>query len=155
VALALSIFDRLLDDSPEQNVEAEPNRSSLYFQVRESLKRDLEAVLNSRRRFLSPPEHMRYLDQSMLNYGLTDFTNDSVHNSDFHMMFRDHVLNVIFRLEPRLTNVDLKILENNDPFDRSLRFRIQGMMLLGENEQEEIIFNSYLDAIERSVVIEK
>lgn len=155
MVLALSIFDRLIDDSPEQQLESETVRSSLYFQVRESLKRDLESILNSRRRFLSTPEHLNYLDKSILNYGLTDFTNDSVHTVEFRMTFRAHVLNVISRLEPRLSNVDIKIIDNKDPFDRSLRFRIQGVMLLGEGEQEEIVFNSFLDAIERSVVIEK
>jgi type VI secretion system protein ImpF len=155
MALSLSVFDRLIDDSPEQIMESEIARTSLYFQVREALKRDLEAILNSRRRFLSTPDHLGYLDKSVLNYGLTDFTNDSVHTSEFRLMFRDHVMNVIARLEPRLSNVDVKIIDNKDPFDRSLRFRIQGVMLLGEGEQEEIIFNSFLDAIERSVVIEK
>lgn len=71
------------------------------------------------------------------------------------MEFRDHVLDVLARLEPRLSGVDVRILEAHDQFDRSLRFRIQGMMILGEDEREEIVFNSYMDALERNVVIEK
>ncbi len=155
MALTLSVFDRLLDDSPESGQDSEPARSSLYTQVREALKRDLESILNTRRRFISTPLHLQYLDNSVLNYGLTDFTHENVSSLDFQRDFRKHVLDVITRLEPRLSNVEVKMLEGKDQFDRSLRFRIQGQMLLGENEREEIVFNSYLDALERNVVIEK
>ncbi len=155
MALFLSVFDRLIDDAPEVAQEIEQSRSSLYNQVRDALKRDLEAILNSRRRFLSPPGHLQYLNNSLMNYGLTDFTNESVKSPEFQQHFHDHVVDVLTRLEPRLSNVELKMLDAKDQFDRSLRFRIQGTMILGEGEREEMVFNSYLDALERSVVIEK
>ncbi len=155
MALTLSVFDRLLDDSPESGQDSEPVRSSLYMQVRDALKRDLESILNTRRRFLSTPPHLQYLENSVLNYGLTDFTHENVGSLDFQREFRKHVLDVIARLEPRLSNVEVRVMEGKDQFDRSLRFRIQGQMLLGDNEREEIVFNSYLDALERNVVIEK
>jgi type VI secretion system protein ImpF len=155
MALMLSFFDRLIDDSPESGQDAEPTRSSLYAQVREALKRDLEVVLNSRRRFLSPPPHLTFLPESLLTFGMSDFTNENVRSADFQREFRLHVVDLIKRLEPRLTSVDVRMLETKDEFDRALRFRIQGALMLGEGEREEIIFNSYMDALERNVVVEK
>jgi type VI secretion system protein ImpF len=155
MALMLSFFDRLIDDSPDNGQDAEPTRSSLYAQVREALKRDLEVVLNARRRFLSPPPHLTHLSESLFTFGMSDFTNENVRSADFQREFRLHVLDLIKRLEPRLTSVDVRMLEGKDEFDRALRFRIQGALLLGEGEREEIIFNSYMDALERNVVVEK
>jgi type VI secretion system protein ImpF len=155
MALMLSIFDRLIDDAPETGQDAELSRASLYSQVRDAMKRDLEVVLNARRRFLSPPAHLTYLQDSLLNFGMSDFTNENVRSADFQREFRLHVIDLIKRLEPRLVSVDVRIIEGKDEFDRALRFRIQGALMLGEGEREEIIFNSYMDALERNVVVEK
>jgi type VI secretion system protein ImpF len=155
MALSLSVFDRLLDDSPDLGQDMEPSRSSLYVQVRDALKRDLEVVLNSRRRFLSPPAYLQYLADSLMTYGMSDFSLENVKSMEFKNEFRLHILDIIKRLEPRLSSVDVRMLDGKDEFDRTLRFRITGSLVLGEGEREEIVFNSYLDALERNVVIEK
>ncbi len=47
-ALTPSIFDRLLDYDPTQKVEPQANRSQVIRELRESVRRDLEFLLNTR-----------------------------------------------------------------------------------------------------------
>ena len=130
-----SLLDRLIDDSVDGGAEA-PS----FTRLREGLRRDLEDVLNTRRRFLRPPKALAELDRSLLSYGISDFTNEELNSFTFRQDFADEVREVLHRLEPRIT------------LDRRLRFRITGMAHLGD-EREELAFDSFVDPIEGAIVV--
>jgi type VI secretion system protein ImpF len=59
---------------------------------------------------------------------------------------------VVRRLEPRITNFEVQLLDNTEPLDRTLRFRIVGQVLLGD-ERQEMHFDSHVDPVKAGVVI--
>ena len=143
-----SLVDRLVDHHSDRAGDDLPSLSRL----REGLRRDLEAMLNTRKRFLTWSSDLDQLDRSLVNYGLNDLTNESVTSYDFREDFIAHVDQVLRRLEPRITNFEVVLLENAEPLDRTLRFRIVGQVTLGD-ERQELHFDSHIDPVKAGIVI--
>src|SRR3954451_17993839 len=66
------VLDRLLDDDPggPRRPPAPPHQ--LLRDLKQSVCRDLENLLNTRTRHVFWGPHLEELDQSLLNYGLPD-----------------------------------------------------------------------------------
>ena len=86
-----------------------------------------------------------------MNYGLRDFTNGAIRSDEFKESFIEEIRSLILKLEPRISNFDVVIVDNKDPFDRIIRFRISGFVDLGE-EKQQISFDSHVDPV-RCVVV--
>ena len=142
-----SLLDRLIDDGAEGAADA-PS----FARLKEGLRRDLEDLLNTRRRFLRPPRSLEELDRSLLAYGLSDFTNEQLNSLSFRQDFTDEVREVLRLLEPRITVHEVQLMDNADALDRRLRFRIAGVAHLG-GERESLSFDSYVDPIEGAIVV--
>lgn len=143
-----SLLDRLIDEGVDRRADEAPTLTRL----KDGLRRDLEALFNTRRRFLAWPEELEELDRSILAYGLADFTNETLGSSGFRQDFIAEVEQLIRRLEPRVSVGEVALLDNPDPLDRRLRFRITGSAHLGE-ERQELSFDSYIDPVECGVVV--
>ena len=140
-----TIIDRLID-------RGEAGGKSSLASLREGLRRDLEAALNSRRRLTSWPRELEQLDRSLVNYGLDDMINESLTATDFRERFVEEVELLIRRLEPRIGRFEVTILPNKDELDRTLRFRISGAMMLG-GERQELSFDSHVDPVRSYLVM--
>ena len=142
--MTASLLDRLS--------AAGDRRRSAVAMLREGLRRDLEAMLNSRRRLMSWPEELEELDRSLVNYGLDDLVNENVTADEFRERFVDDIERLVRRLEPRIGRFDVTILPNNDELDRTLRLRISGVVTL-DGEKQELMFDSHLDPIRSYLVM--
>ena len=120
--------------------------------LRESLRRDIEAMLNSRRHLFSWPAWFEELDRSLLAYGLDDLTHESLASDDFRARFVEEAEKQLRRLEPRLGRFDVMILPNKDELDATLRFRVAGTVMLGA-QREELYFDSHVDPVRAQLVI--
>jgi type VI secretion system protein ImpF len=140
--LVSSVLDRLLDDP---NASGEPPRSSgqQLSQLKRSVTRDLENLLNTRRRWKEFPLESRDLEGSLINYGIPDFTGLNMSVPSERERTRAEIERVIRRFEPRLKNVVVTIEANADAFERTLRFRITGV-LRTEPLPERVVFDSEL-----------
>ena len=67
-----SLLDRLIDNEPHNQTENDQGRHQLLRQMRDSVRRDLETLLNTRYHIIAPPEEYTELEKSLLNYGLPD-----------------------------------------------------------------------------------
>ncbi len=143
-----SLLDRLIDDETDGRGDGTPS----FARLKDGLRRDLEDLLNTRRRFLRPPKALDQLDRSLLAYGLADFTNEQLTSLSFRQDFSDEVEHLVRRLEPRITVHEVQFLENGDPLDRRLRFRIIGAVQLG-GERQSLSFDSYVDPVEGAIVV--
>ena len=72
--LVPSVLDRLLDDHPEQRQELPKARHQVLRELKQSVRRDLENLLNTRWRCVSWPPNLDELELSLVNYGIPDFT---------------------------------------------------------------------------------
>jgi type VI secretion system protein ImpF len=148
--LVPSILDRLIDERPrDPQVPAEAPRS--LAQTKDSVKRDLEWLLNSRQVLADLPVDLRQLDRSLLTYGLPDFTSSSLSNVADQDLLRRSVEEAIRRFEPRLSRVAIT-LEPPRTLERTLRFRIDALLHV-EPEPEPISFDSVLQLSTKTFVV--
>ena len=139
---SLSVFDRL----------SEPGAGSELAIFREGLRRDLEALLNTRRRLMTPPSELDALEGTLIDYGLDDFTNESRLSEDFRNEFVENVERLIRRFEPRIGRFSVTIREQPDQLERTLRFRVAGVVDFAGTPQE-VHFDSHVDAVRGHLVV--
>jgi type VI secretion system protein ImpF len=120
--------------------------------LRDNLRRDLEAMLNSRRYMLSWPADLDQLDRSLLAFGLDDFANESLASADFRARFVEAIERQIRTLEPRIGRFEVTILPNKDDLDATLRFRIVGTVVL-DGDRQELSFDSHVDPVRGQLVM--
>src|SRR5579862_7596456 len=143
-AVGLSTLDRLIDDDPETRVEAMPSRSQNVQQLKDGVRRDLEWLLNTRRIAVPPDETLKEVNRSLYMYGLPDFTSYSLGSSKDHAKLIRQLLTTVKTFEPRLTNVRVVPLEGTTPAHRTLRFRIEGLLLM-DPAPEHVSFDTVLE----------
>lgn len=142
--LVPSVLDRLLDDEPENSREAPKSRNQILRELKHSVRRDLEALLNTRWRCVNWPPDLDALDVSLVNYGIPDFTGAAMNTVGARDQLRRVIEQVIRKFEPRFKTVKVKLLENSDQADRTLRLRIDAL-LYAEPAPEPVVFDSQLE----------
>ena len=76
--LVSSVLDRLIDEEPEVQREAPRSRNQVLRELKQAVRRDLENLLNTRRRCQGWPGELKELEKSLVNYGLPDFMGANV-----------------------------------------------------------------------------
>jgi type VI secretion system protein ImpF len=145
-----SILDRLLDAHPEASRDPPKSRGQTLAEMRRAVRRDLEALLNTRQRCISWPSDLQELDRSLISYGVRDFATLSLGTGDARQAFCRGVEEVIRRNEPRFVSVSVALLENSDAVDRTMRFRIEALMY-ADPAPEAIVFDSFVDPAAREI----
>ncbi|MBL8873953.1 MAG: type VI secretion system baseplate subunit TssE [Planctomycetaceae bacterium] len=139
-----SILDRLIDEDPGSQVETPRTRNQLLRDLKNSVRRDLENLLNTRRSMFPIPDEREWLRQSVIGYGIPDFGMIPGGSDERREELRQDVEDTIRRFETRLKSltVDL-VFDPNDVARRIIRFRIDGM-LHAEPAPEPVKFDSLL-----------
>ena len=133
-----SILERL-----SSSIEWPTTRMQSLRLLRESLKRDIEWLLNTRRSVIEGTEHHPLANRSVLQYGLMDSSALSVSSSLDQKRLQQAVQQCIEEFEPRLQNVRVSV-ETSEQKRRQLRFHIEGEIRL-DPAPEEITFDTLLD----------
>lgn len=149
-----SILDRLLDDEPHLSTERAPASHQHLAQLRASVKRDLENLLNTRYRLVSPPEDLTHVSTSLMNYGLPDLATVNIIDVVKRREFVRELESLLKTYEPRFKNVKVRTIDTGDNRDRTLRFRIDAT-LYADPAPEIVVFDSVLDPVSRSVNVEE
>jgi type VI secretion system protein ImpF len=142
--LVPSIFDRLLDDDPTNSREAAQSRQQVLREFKRSVRRDLENLLNTRQRWGEWPAALEELEKSLVNYGIPDFTGVNMSVASERERLRGVIQRVIEQFEPRFQTVRVRLLDNTEAFDRTLRFRIDGLLKV-DPAPEPVVFDSQLE----------
>jgi type VI secretion system protein ImpF len=146
------VLDRLLDDDPTASRETPKTRTQVLRELKQSVRRDLENLLNTRRRAVAWPEEFEELRQSLLGYGLPDITGSDLGSVPSREQFRRVMEQVIRQFEPRLKHVSVEMLENLEPIDRTLRFRIDALLHV-EPAPEPVVFDSAMQQVTGDVEV--
>jgi type VI secretion system protein ImpF len=125
--LVSSVVDRLLEQGDSPVALPGADGDDLGRLMRE-VGRDLEALLNTRRRCLACPPELHYVTTSMVEYGIPDFTGLNLSLPSQREQTREAIERAIRDFEPRLTNVVVTVMGNVDRADRRLRLRITGVL---------------------------
>jgi len=149
-----SILDRLIDDEPHNQTESDPGQHQLLRQLRDSVRRDLENLLNTRYYIINPAEQYLQLDKSLLNYGLPDLATVNILDAKKREEFTRTLERTLIEYEPRFKSVKVSYLDNKDSQDRTIRFRIDAE-IFADPLPEVVVFDSVLESVTRNVSIKE
>lgn len=123
--------------------------------VRESVARDLQALLNMRRPAWSRPTGLSGLGRSIVTCGIPDVSAFGLGTPEGKKRFLDEVLETVQEHEPRLVDaavVPVSLLRSE--FDGVLRFVIEGRVA-AEERPFEVEYASEIRSRDRSVQVEE
>lgn len=149
-----SMLDRLLDNEPHLQVETEKTKHQRLKELRDSVRRDLENLLNTRYRMVEPPSDFTELEVSLLNYGLPDLATVNISDVDKKKEFTRNLERILREYEPRFKTVKVTYHDTKDRTDRTLRFRVDAT-LYADPAPEVVVFDSILEPVSRSVNVEE
>ncbi len=142
IRITPSIIDRLLDFEPKVSTEAPKSRSQGLRELKQSVRRDLEWLLNTRHTADKVPEGLEEVNKSMAIYGLPDFTGLSSKSLDDRKTLIRNIETALRLFEPRFMNLKVT-LEEMSSVDRGVRFRIEANLRV-EPTPEPVVFDTIL-----------
>lgn len=149
----LPLLDRLIDEAPERMADPPQSPGETMAALAASVRRELEMLLNARRRFRSWPSALRELDTSPLAFGLPDCSSGGFADAREREAYRAEVEATIRRFEPRFVSVTVQMLDF-DPRKPTptMRLRIEAL-LHADPAPEAISFDTVVDAMTSDVAI--
>ncbi|MCL2714033.1 MAG: type VI secretion system baseplate subunit TssE [Alphaproteobacteria bacterium] len=152
--LAHSLLDRLIDHDPDLKVDPPRPIGEQVQALREGLRRDLEALLNTRRCPTTPSADPRSdLSSSLLTYGVDGFFAANLVTQQQRDELARALESSIQQCEPRLENVRVSALPPRSPGERSLRLRIEAVHRL-QPDLPGIAFETAVDPTTQRLSIE-
>ncbi|MDB5413325.1 MAG: hypothetical protein JWR10_1660 [Rubritepida sp.] len=146
----LPLLDRLLDDEPGEKTEKMPTPADALNTLHAAVRRDMEALLNARRRRWPLPVTATELALSPLGYGIPDATSGAYAMPERREELAAEVERIIRRFEPRLLSVRVTLRDTGQELDRTLRLRIDAV-LRTDPIPEPISFETVLEAVTHEV----
>jgi type VI secretion system protein ImpF len=143
-----SLLDRLMD--LDRGVSADPPSTwgQSVRQLKATLCRDLEWLLNTRKPLIELPQGCEHLESSLLVYGITDVSSLSRENLEQQARLVREVERAVSTFEPRLANVKVSIAAAEKAAEsgpvRELRFVVEGLLRI-DPEPEHIVFDTVLE----------
>lgn len=142
IRITPSLLDRLLDLAPDISREPPTSRAKSLRDLKQSVKRDLEWLLNTRNHSDETALLLEEVSKSVATYGLADFTGMGVKSPGEQKMLVQSLEKAIKIFEPRL--MDLRVnLEPIDEIKRVLHFRIEARLKV-DPTPEPVMFDTVL-----------
>ncbi|MCI0335947.1 MAG: type VI secretion system baseplate subunit TssE [Acidobacteria bacterium] len=151
IRITPSVLDRLIDHEPELAREAPASRAKTLRDLKDSVRRDLEWLLNTRQVVGGIPEGLRELSRSLAAYGLPDFTSISIKSPADQLRTQRALEAAISAFEPRLEDVTVTIIPARD-LEQKLRFRIDARLRI-EPTPEPVTFDTVLQAVSNQYLV--
>ena len=148
----LPLLDRLIDDAPDVQRDPPLSAAEAVAMLRRSVRRDIEALLNARRRWRSWPEGYGELALSPVGYGISDFSAGAFNDPAQRDRLRSQIEAMVRRFEPRLTQVRVVLVESDNTLDATLRLRIEAL-LRTDPAPEPIAFDTLIDVATAEVQV--
>jgi type VI secretion system protein ImpF len=146
--LKLSLLDRLADAAPDARSETPPSSWEQARQYKESLCRDLAALLNTRRAEQDFDPMWQQATNSLLTFGVSDFTSYNLKNGIEQERVRRSIERSIRQFEPRLAHVTVT-LEEPDALRPVLRFQVAAVLTV--ESAEPVLFDVTLHRDSRRI----
>ncbi|MBY5312712.1 type VI secretion system baseplate subunit TssE [Rhizobium leguminosarum] len=151
--LARSILDRLIDEAPDRTVDPPMSFVDQVRDVREAIRRDLEALLNTRRCPATPPAALSELRDALVSYGVDGIVSANLMTDQAKLKLAQAIERRIALFETRLSDVRVTILKGRTMTERALRMRIQATFRLHEG-MPPISFESTIDPSTQRFLVE-
>jgi type VI secretion system protein ImpF len=146
----MPLFDRLVDRDPSLRAEVRPMRTLDRRGLRESVRRELEQLLNTR--CPVPAHHLAGRPRTVIDYGIPDFSTFSARSFADRQRLADILRQAVETYEPRLGRVRVTI-EPVEGDDLVLAGRIDAVLLI-ENAPEPVSFVTVLQPRDGRVIVD-
>lgn len=123
------LFERLVDHDPQSPGEPRPLRVLDPHELRESVRREVARLLNTR--CPTPPEELGGRERTVLDYGLPDFSHLYTRDPRAQEALAQEVQRAVAAFEPRLRQVRA-VVEPLRNSQRELWVRIDALLRVGE-----------------------
>jgi type VI secretion system protein ImpF len=146
------LLDRLIDLAPDQPRDPTSSASDTLRTLRNAVRRDLEALLNARRRWRSWPPAFKQLAVSPIGYGVPDFAAGAFNDPRQREELRLEIEETIRRFEPRFISINVALVQTDNTLESTLRLRIDAV-LYAEPSPEPITFDTFVDPSNDEVIV--
>jgi type VI secretion system protein ImpF len=137
------LIDRLQDDHPELAGDPTLTRADSLRLLKDSVRRDLEALLNTRRVGQGDPEAMPEVARSILYYGIPDLSSMGRDSPEVLTRLARSLEQIIAMHEPRLDNVRIMVAPRDAGPLSEVRFIVEAMLRL-DPSPERVSFDTVL-----------
>ena len=134
------LFDRLVDHDPRLVREARPRRTLSRRDLRKSVRRELERLLNTRVQL--PLSELEDRERTVIDYGIPDFGSFSAKSEGDRRRLAAALARTIETYEPRLTRVRFE-LDQPGVDAGVLRGRLSAMLVV-ESVREPVSFSTVI-----------
>ena len=148
----LPLLDRLLDADPGASEMPTPSTAEALERLHTAVRRDLEALLNARRRRRPLPALLSELTSSIVNYGIPDPASGAYAVPELRAALAHEVEATIRRFEPRLTKVTVALIGEQDGLGGTLRLKVDAV-LRADPIPEPVSFETLLEPVTRDVTV--
>ena len=151
----LSLLDRLLDEAPDQPQDRALSGPEAMEALRRGIRRDLQALLNTRRRWRSWPAELTELEQSVIGYGIPDFSTGSLADAARRARLCAEIEETIRRFEPRIRPGSVRVRARESREDQAvptLVFDIHGE-LWAQPVPQQLFLETAIDINTRLAVV--
>jgi len=135
-----SVLDRLTD--PDSGGTS-ARRGYGVDQMFAAVQRDLEELFNTRQSSPDLPQAFAELEQSLLTYGLPDFTSLNAVTPQQCQDLAHIIETAIARFEPRLRDIRATMVDSGDNAERRVTYRVQARLRV--DPAPDVPFDTILD----------
>ncbi len=139
-SLVPSLLDRLIDSS--MHGMAQQPWYGLQ-EMTQAVQRDLESLLNTRQSGDMIAAGLPEVENSLVRYGLPDLATVNGETVEGRRQVCKIIEQVVAQFEPRLREVRATLRESTTPFDRDVRFRIEGRLCV--DPAPDVVFDTTLE----------
>lgn len=122
-----SLLDRLTDLDPDRASDAAGGEWEAVRDLKAAICRDLAALLNTRRKETVVDAAFEQASNSVLTYGIPDFTSYTLTNGVEQELVRRSIERAIRQFEPRLASVVVNI-DDTSAGKLALQFQVDAVM---------------------------
>ena len=148
----LPLLDRLLDADPGAPEMPPPTAAEALERLHAAVRRDLESLLNARRRRRPLPALLSELTSSIINYGIPDPASGAYAVPEQRAALAREVEATIRRFEPRLTKVSVGLVGQDDGLGGTLHLKVDAV-LRADPVPEPVSFETLLEPVTRNVTV--
>lgn len=137
-----TVWDRLTGAERAEPARSGSMRRYSTRDVCDSICEEMVRLLNTHNRCTGWADTLDEIDRSSVAFGIADWTGANMRSPEQREELRRSVEDAIRAFEPRLTQVRVAVLEDDDP-ERAVRLRIEGR--LAGDTHEPVCFESQAD----------
>lgn len=139
-----SVIDRLIDEDRHVTADRGLSRAESVRRVMDTVRRDIELLLNTRRIAVPSSEALPEVAASLFFYGMPDMTSVSKDSLSAKTRLARQVEGTINAFEPRLENVKVTLMPSERSQFGEVRFAIEAMLKL-DPTPERVTFDTVLE----------